>query len=172
MEGSSIVVMGVTSSGKSTVATLLSERLSVKFIDGDDLHPKENILKMASGQPLTDQDREPWLKRINEAIYNIESKNETGILVCSALKKQYRDIIRNSNSKVTFIFLDGSKELVLERIKQREGHYMKPEMLDSQFEILERPESEHDVITINIAQSAEKIVEQCVDKLKKLRGFK
>lgn len=167
MAGHSIVVMGVASSGKSTVGALLSERLNAKFIDGDDLHPRVNVLKMASGSPLTDEDREPWLVRVNDAIFSIESKKETAILVCSALKKKYRNTLREGNNKVAFIFLDGPRELVKERISQRENHYMKPEMVDSQFEALEKPENESDVITISIDQPLVDLVNQCVIELNK-----
>ncbi|CAH0525069.1 gluconokinase [Vibrio hippocampi] len=165
MAGFSIVVMGVCSSGKSTIGELLAKRLNTKFIDGDDLHPKENVQKMSAGIPLTDEDRTPWLNRVNDAIYSVESKGESMVLVCSALKKQYRDLIRQGNQSVMFVFLDGSIELVKERISQRNGHYMKPEMVDSQFAALEKPYDECDVITVNIDQSVPDLINECLLKL-------
>ena len=165
MKGKSIIVMGVSASGKTTIGQQLAQALNAKFIDGDDLHPKGNVMKMASGIPLDDTDREPWLERINDAIYSIRRKEETGVIVCSALKKQYRDKIRLGNDNLTFLFLDGSMELILGRIAQREGHYMKTEMLTSQFQTLERPTDEPDVITIDISQSIERILEQSVKSL-------
>ncbi|MFM2621800.1 gluconokinase [Vibrio owensii] len=165
MSGFNIVVMGVSSSGKSTIGEYLANRLNAKFLDGDDLHPKENVLKMASGQPLTDHDRAPWLKRVNDAIFSVEIKEEKMVLVCSALKKQYRDQIRHGNTNVTFIFLDGSKELIKKRIALREGHYMKPKMVDSQFAVLEKPVGEHDVITVSIDQSIPELLDTCVTSL-------
>ncbi|CAM4032596.1 gluconokinase [Vibrio neonatus] len=165
MEGKSIVIMGVSGSGKSTIGELLAARLSAKFIDGDDLHPKSNVIKMSSGTPLNDDDRAPWLERINDAIFSIYSKNETCVFVCSALKKNYRDAIRCGNEKVRFIFLDGSQELVLERIRMRNSHFMKSDMLASQFAILEKPVDEDDVITIDISMSIEEMLDDICIRL-------
>ncbi|WP_104041251.1 gluconokinase [Vibrio hyugaensis] len=158
MAGSSVVVMGVCASGKTTIGEHLAEKLGRKFIDGDNLHPRANIQKMASGQPLNDDDRKPWLERIRDAAYSLESKNEHGIIVCSALKKIYRDQIREGNENVTFLFLDGSKELILERMRARQGHFMKENMVNSQFETLERPENEPRTIFVNIDATIEEVV--------------
>ncbi|GAD80354.1 gluconokinase [Vibrio ezurae] len=165
MEGKSIVIMGVSGSGKSTIGELLAARLSAKFIDGDDLHPKANVIKMASGTPLDDSDRTPWLERINDAIYSIYSKNETCVFVCSALKKKYRDAIRNGNENVRFVFLEGSQELVLERVHMRSSHFMKSDMVDSQFAILEQPVDEDDVITIDISLSVDEMLDDICSRL-------
>ena len=150
MQGKSIIVMGVCGCGKSTIGEALARRLNAKFIDGDDLHPKANIQKMASGTPLNDDDRKPWLERIRDAAYSIEAKNEVGVIVCSALKKVYRDQAREGNENVQFVFLDGDKSLILDRMRARKGHYMREAMLDSQLEILERPDYEAGVITVSI----------------------
>ncbi|WP_399423945.1 gluconokinase [Vibrio campbellii] len=158
MAGSSVVVMGVCASGKTTIGEHLAKKLGRKFIDGDDLHPRANIQKMASGQPLNDDDRKPWLERIRDAAYSLESKNEHGIIVCSALKKIYRDQIREGNENVTFLFLDGSKELILERMRARQGHFMKENMVNSQFETLERPEDEPRTIFVSIDATIEDVV--------------
>lgn len=159
MAGSSIIVMGVSGSGKSTVGASIAKHLGAKFIDGDDLHPRANIEKMRSGEPLNDDDRAPWLERIRDAAFSLENKNECGVIVCSALKKSYRDQIRDGNKQVTFVFLDGDKSLILERMGAREGHFMKANMLDSQFAALERPTAdEQDVLTIAIGTGVDQVV--------------
>jgi gluconokinase len=163
MAGSSVVVMGVCASGKTTIGEHLAKKLGRKFIDGDDLHPRANIQKMASGQPLNDDDRKPWLERIRDAAYSLESKNEHGIIVCSALKKIYRDQIREGNENVTFLFLDGSKELILERMRTRQGHFMKENMVNSQFETLERPENEPRTIFVSIDATIEEVVSNAAE---------
>ncbi|WP_274878384.1 gluconokinase [Vibrio harveyi] len=163
MAGSSVVVMGVCASGKTTIGEHLAKKLGRKFIDGDDLHPRANIQKMASGQPLNDDDRKPWLERIRDAAYSLESKNEHGIIVCSALKKIYRDQIREGNENVTFLFLDGSKELILERMRARQGHFMKENMVNSQFEALERPENEPRTIFVSIDATIEDVVSSAAE---------
>ncbi|GAB7228632.1 gluconokinase [Vibrio rotiferianus] len=163
MAGSSVVVMGVCASGKTTIGEHLAKKLGRKFIDGDDLHPRANIQKMASGQPLNDDDRKPWLERIRDAAYSLESKNEHGIIVCSALKKIYRDQIREGNENVTFLFLDGSKELILERMRARQGHFMKENMVNSQFETLERPEDEPRTIFVSIDATIEEVVSNAAE---------
>ncbi|MGR5211995.1 gluconokinase [Vibrio rotiferianus] len=163
MAGSSVVVMGVCASGKTTIGEHLAKKLGRKFIDGDDLHPRANIQKMASGQPLNDDDRKPWLERIRDAAYSLESKNEHGIIVCSALKKIYRDQIREGNESVSFLFLDGSKELILERMRARQGHFMKENMVNSQFETLERPENEPRTIFVSIDATIEEVVSNAAE---------
>ncbi|PKH09273.1 gluconokinase [Moritella sp. Urea-trap-13] len=160
MIGRSIIVMGVSGSGKSTIGLKISQQLGVKFIDGDDLHPKANILKMAASQPLNDADRQPWLERIRDACFSIEQKNETGVIVCSALRKDYRDQIRDGNKAVTFIYLDGSFDLILTRMKARAGHFFSgDEMLKSQFNTLEQPlADESDVLSVPIDGTIDNIV--------------
>ncbi|QLB18159.1 gluconokinase [Mannheimia granulomatis] len=162
-QGKAFILMGVSSTGKTTIGTAVAQKLGMKLIDGDDLHPRANIIKMGSGIPLNDDDRKPWLERINDAAFSLEQKSEKGIIVCSALKKKYRDQIRQGNANVSFIFLHGSFELVLERMKQRQGHFMKAEMLQSQFNTLEIPEAgEPDVIFIDIDGSFDEVVERCI----------
>lgn len=166
MNGQSFILMGVSSTGKTTIGTEVARRLHLKLIDGDDLHPRANIIKMGSGQPLNDEDRHPWLERINDAAFSLEQKSEKGIIICSALKKKYRDQIRQGNKNVRFLFLNGNFELVLERMKQRQGHYMKTEMLKSQFATLEVPQTdEPDVIHIDIIGSFEEVVEACIQAI-------
>lgn len=166
-KGKSIILMGVSSTGKTSVGTEVARRLGLKLIDGDDLHPRANIIKMGQGQPLNDQDRYPWLERIRDAAFSLEQKSEKGIIICSALKKQYRDLIREGNDSVKFLFLHGDFELVLQRMRQRKGHFMKEEMLKSQFDTLEVPKAEEtDVLAVNIDGSFEEVVERCVEALK------
>lgn len=166
-KGKSIILMGVSSTGKTSVGTEVARRLGLKLIDGDDLHPRANIIKMGQGQPLNDQDRYPWLERIRDAAFSLEQKSENGIIICSALKKQYRDLIREGNDSVKFLFLHGDFELVLQRMRQRKGHFMKEEMLKSQFDTLEVPQAEEtDVLAVNIDGSFEQVVERCVEALK------
>ena len=168
-KGKSFILMGVSSTGKTSVGTAVADRLGIKLIDGDDLHPRANIIKMGQGQPLNDEDRAPWLERIRDAAFSLDQKSEVGIIVCSALKKKYRDLIREGNDSVNFLFLHGSFELVLQRMKQRKGHYMKAEMLKSQFETLEIPQAdEPDVIQIDIDGTFDEVVERCVNALKPL----
>ena len=167
--GKSFILMGVSSTGKTSVGTEVAHRLGIKLIDGDDLHPRANIIKMREGHPLNDEDRAPWLERIRDAAFSLERKSEVGIIICSALKKKYRDLIREGNGNVKFLFLEGTFELVLERMKQRKGHYMKTDMLKSQFETLEVPgQDESDVIHVDISGSFEQVVERCVEALKSL----
>ncbi|MCL1047158.1 gluconokinase [Shewanella electrodiphila] len=168
MTGRTIIVMGVCACGKSTVGEKLATRLNAKFIDGDDLHPRANIQKMARGEPLNDDDRAPWLERVRVAAYSIESKNETAIIVCSALKQQYRDTIRNGNQQVAFLYLEGSYELILARMQARSGHFMKQNMVDSQFSTLESPSQEALVVTVNIDNTIENIVTAATEQFRQL----
>lgn len=168
-QGKAFILMGVSSTGKTTIGTTIAQQLGLKLIDGDDLHPRANIIKMSNGSPLNDNDRKPWLERINDAAFSLEQKSERGIIICSALKKKYRDQIRQGNADVKFIFLHGSFELVLERMKQRQGHYMKTEMLQSQFDTLEIPQAdETDVIFIDIDGNFDEVVERCVQAIQPL----
>ncbi|BAS49373.1 carbohydrate kinase [Aggregatibacter actinomycetemcomitans NUM4039] len=165
--GKSIILMGVSSTGKTSVGTEVARRLGIKLIDGDDLHPRANIIKMGEGHPLNDEDRAPWLERIRDAAFSLEQKSEVGIIVCSALKKKYRDQIRDGNRNVKFLFLQGSYDVILERMRQRKGHYMKESMLKSQFDTLEVPGAdEPDVIAIDINAPFEEVVARCVQALK------
>lgn len=168
-KGKSIILMGVSGTGKTSVGTEVAYRLGLKLIDGDDLHPRANIIKMRQGQPLNDEDRMPWLERIRDAAFSLEQKSEKGIIICSALKKQYRDQIRDGNQNIKFIYLSGSFELVLSRLQKRQGHYMKTEMLRSQFATLEVPQAdETDIYHIDIDAIFEEVVQRCVEAIKPL----
>lgn len=165
-QGLAIIVMGVSGSGKSSVAQAVAQQLQIKMLDGDDLHPRANILKMAGGTPLDDQDRAPWLERINDAAFALQHKNEVGLIVCSALKKKYRDLIRAGN-QVVFVHLHGAMDVILERMQQRQGHFMKPQMLASQFATLELPDAtETDVIPVAIEGTFDEVVAQVISQLR------
>ncbi|MGA7012188.1 MAG: gluconokinase, partial [Pseudolabrys sp.] len=125
------VVMGVSGSGKTTVAVLLSAALGCQFQEGDDLHPPENVEKMHKGMPLTDADRFPWLRKIAEEIDGWRARGESGVLTCSALKRSYRDIIIGGRSNVTLVFLKGSRDLIHMRMAARHEHFMPVGLLDS-----------------------------------------
>lgn len=167
MAGKSIILMGVSGSGKSTIGAAVAREIKAKFIDGDDLHPRANIQKMASGQPLNDEDRAPWLQRLNDAAYSLNHKNESGIIVCSALKRRYRDLLRKDNDNMVFIYLKGSFEVIMARLQARSGHFMPTELLKSQFDALEEPGAdEKDVICVDIDTDVEGVVGRCVAALK------
>lgn len=161
MTGQSIIIMGVSGCGKSSVGAELARKLGAKFIDGDDLHPKANIQKMAGGHPLNDDDRAPWLERLNDAAYSLRHKNEVGFIVCSALKRRYRDRLREGNPETIFLYMKGSFDVILARLQARAGHYMPTTLLQSQFDALEEPGAdEPDVVCIDIDGSFDEVVER------------
>lgn len=163
-----IVVMGVSGSGKSTLAQNLCETLQLRMKDGDDLHLPESVAKMSAGIALQDEDRWPWLDRIAHYLTNDEAENsQGGIVACSALKRIYRDRIRQQAGPVVFLFLDGHPDLIRQRMQQRIGHYMQPGLLDSQLQTLEKPSTdESDVITLSIDQPVTQILQQALTALK------
>jgi gluconokinase len=162
------VVMGVSGSGKTTVAMLLAAALGWQYIEGDDLHPPENVEKMHGGTPLTDEDRWPWLRRIAEVIDEWRAKGQSGVLTCSALKHAYRDIIIGDRPDVRLVYLDGSRELIGRRMAARHEHFMPVALLDSQFATLEPPtESEHP-ITVSVGGRPDEIVGEIIRELEQL----
>jgi carbohydrate kinase (thermoresistant glucokinase family) len=151
------VIMGVSGCGKSTVGEALAARLGCPFYDGDDFHPPQNVAKMAGGRPLTDDDRQPWLARLHDLIAEHTTRGETAVLACSALKKKYRDQLRMDSKTVQFIYLEGTFDLIWQRLASRSGHYMKAAMLQSQFDALEPPASA-EVFTVSIDQTPAQIL--------------
>ena len=133
-----LFVMGVSGSGKTTIGKLLAEKLQTPFFDGDDYHPQANVEKMAKGHPLNDEDREGWLRRLNELASKQE--HQGAIIACSALKSKYRKQLRQGLNTVEFVYLEGSFELISDRLSDRKGHFMPPDLLRSQFDALEIPE--------------------------------
>ena len=154
-----IVVMGVAGSGKTTIASGLAEKLGVPFVEGDSLHPAANVKKMASGIPLTDDDRWPWLEAIGERM-EVERLTGHGVVVsCSALKHAYRDCLRKEvHGKVHFILLDGSRELISDRMRKRKGHFMPPALLDSQFATLEKPTPDEHAVILDISHTVQNLL--------------
>jgi gluconokinase len=157
-----VIVMGVSGSGKTTIGRMLADRLDCPFYDGDDFHPPENKAKMAAGIPLEDNDRAGWLSALGDLIRKHSQKGESGVIACSALKEKYRSLLCVKNVEVRFVYLKGSYELILERMKSRQGHYMKADMLKSQFDALEEPQG---VIIADINWSPEQIVEYSAGQL-------
>lgn len=156
------VVMGVSGCGKTTVGEALAAHLSCPFYDGDDFHPPQNVAKMAGGIPLNDADRAPWLAILAALIQEHLDRGETAVLASSALKKRYRDQLR-VNDQVQFIYLDGDFDLIWGRMQDRQDHYMRAEMLQSQFEALEEPD-EDEAIKVPIDQSVDDILAQILHK--------
>jgi gluconokinase len=153
--GCAVVVMGVSGSGKTTVADLVAKRLGWPFIEGDRLHPKANVEKMRQGIPLTDADRAPWLDRIGEELKRWAAEGQSGVLTCSALKRAYRDRIRFARPDVRFVYLKGSEELIGGRVATRHHEYMPASLLRSQFDTLEEPTPEEGVVTVDAGGSPE-----------------
>jgi gluconokinase len=163
-----LIVMGVSGCGKSTLAAALSERLGLDMVDGDDLHLPESVAKMRSGVALEDADRWPWLDRIGD--YLSQPHPQGRVVACSALKRIYRDRIREQAGDVCFLFLDGDFELIDQRLRQRMGHYMQAGLLDSQFRTLEKPQAdETDVIRLPITEPVHSMVVQALQALHDLQ---
>ncbi|ATN33127.1 gluconokinase [Rhizobium sp. ACO-34A] len=152
--------MGVSGCGKSSVGALLAERLGLAFVEGDSLHPAGNVAKMAQGIALTDEDRWPWLETIGRLMAEALNRGEGIVVSCSALKRIYRDRLRQATSdRLAFVFLDGTPELLLSRMGARTGHFMPVTLLESQLRTLEVPTGEQGVITVNIDGSVDAIVD-------------
>jgi carbohydrate kinase (thermoresistant glucokinase family) len=150
-----VLLMGVAGSGKTTVGVELASQLGWSFRDADDFHPPENVAKMSSGVALTDPDREPWLAAIRAHISNCLTRGESAVVTCSALKEKYRDAAIPDPSRVKLVHLVGSFDLILRRMQARKDHFMKPQMLESQFATLERPRH---ALEVDIAKSPPEIV--------------
>jgi gluconokinase len=160
-----LIVMGVSGSGKSTVADKLAETLGWTHEDGDKFHPASNVAKMAAGHPLTDEDRSPWLRAIAAEIDRACKAGEHVVIACSALKRGYRDLLVHGRSDVRIIFLNGTQELIADRLAKRKGHFMPPDLLPSQFRTLEPPASDENPVTVSIDASIEAIVADIIHKL-------
>jgi gluconokinase len=161
-----LVVMGVSGSGKSTIADKLAERLRWKYEDGDKFHPASNVAKMSAGQPLTDEDRWPWLQAIADEIDRVCGAGEHAVIACYALKRAYRDILVHGRSDVRIIYLKGTQELIASRLALRKHHFMPPGLLASQFRTLEPPDASESPVTVSIDASVETIVDDIVRQLK------
>ncbi|KAF3695715.1 putative gluconokinase [Channa argus] len=181
------IIMGVSGCGKSTLGAVLSEKLGWPLYEGDDYHPQENIEKMARGEALTDQDRLPWLLKLHEIIQRERSSGSDALVVCSALKRLYRQILLNgskalaasssqdqeiqpsTSTGVFFLFLHGDYDLIYQRMVARRGHYMKADLLRSQFDALEPPLDDENVLSLDISRSITDmamVVEKHINRLK------
>jgi gluconokinase len=152
--------MGVSGCGKTAIGKALAAKLGWDFYDADNFHPPENITKMASGIPLNDDDRAPWLASLHALISNCLNENRPGVLACSALKERYRRLLLADNQGVQIVFLKGDYDLIWSRMIARPGHYMKPEMLKSQFDALDEPTNG---LVIDVSLSVDEIVSQILE---------
>jgi gluconokinase len=162
-----VVVMGVSGSGKTTVASLLAATFGWPFQEGDKLHPPANVEKMSGGTPLTDADRLPWLQKIARTIDDWRAHGQSGVITCSALKRSYRDIIVGERPDVRLVYLKGSLDLIRRRMAARHGHFMPATLLESQFTILEEPSPDENPIVVDIDGSPEEIARAIACRLHK-----
>ncbi len=161
-----IIVMGVSGSGKSSIGEKIAAGLGLPFVEGDALHPAANVEKMSRGIPLSDEDRVPWLDRIGKEMKASLTKGEGIIVSCSALKRSYRDRLRAAaGGNLYFVYLEGSKELLTERMGHRQGHFMPTSLLESQLQTLEVPTGEPGVVTVDIDDTIEDIAAKALKAL-------
>lgn len=157
-----VIVMGVAGSGKTTVGELLAQEMGWDFYDADAFHPPENIEKMANGTPLTDADRAPWLAALHDLISTSLKENRPAVLACSALKESYRQTLLEGNEGVQIVYLKGSYDLLWSRLSLRKDHYMKPQMLQSQFATLEEPAN---ALTVDVSMQVKDLVSEILKQL-------
>jgi gluconokinase len=160
-----LIVMGVSGSGKSTVAVKLAERLGWTFEDGDRFHPASNVAKMSAGRPLTDEDRWPWLQAIADEIDRVARNSGRVVIACSALRRAYRELLVHGRDDVRIVFLEGTKALIADRLARRKDHFMPKGLLDSQFKTLEPPQTDEHPITVSIDAPVEVIVQNIIAQL-------
>ena len=159
------VVMGVCGSGKSLIGAQLARELDVEFVEGDGLHPPENVRRMAAGIPLTDADRHGWLVAIAARLRDAKRAGVGLVVSCSALKRRYRDLLRsNGDVDVRFVYLAGSQALLAERLANRRGHFMPPALLESQLSILEEPAPDEHAWVCDISEAPHTIVNSLVTR--------
>ena len=154
-----IIVMGVSGSGKTTVANSLAQRLGWQSLEGDTFHPKANVVKMSAGIPLTDADRWPWLQAIATRIDALREEGQSVVVACSALKRAYRAILLDGQPDAILLYLRGTKTLIAERMKERHNHFMPPALLDSQFATLEEPGVDEDPVVVDIGAAADSVIQ-------------
>jgi gluconokinase len=158
------VIMGVSGSGKTTIGAQLARALNVEFVDGDDLHPPENVRRMSAGIPLADEDRRPWLLAIAERLRAAKRAGVGVVATCSALKHSYRDLLRGGAADAQFVYLKGSLALIAKRMAERLGHFMPPSLLESQFATLEEPTPDEHAWVCDIRQTPDAIVADLVKR--------
>ena len=169
-----IVVMGVSSSGKSTVGQSIGRRLHVPFLDGDGYHPPANVEKMRAGIPLDDADRWPWLESLATALHEAANRKGAAVGACSALKRAYREFLtQEAGEPILFVYLEGTRELIGERMARRQHEYMPTSLLDSQFATLEVPDpATENVLVVPVTDSVEKITSATLKAVDHLKSFK
>jgi gluconokinase len=160
------VLMGVSGSGKTTIARGVAQREGWRLVEGDAFHPPANVVKMQAGTPLTDADRWPWLHAIAHEIDAMRERDEQAVVACSVLKRAYRDILIGARADVVLVYLQGSQALIAQRLAARKGHFMPPTLLDSQFATLEEPGEDEHPIVVSIAPPPVAIVDEVVRQLK------
>jgi len=171
MRAAAIIVMGVSGSGKSTIGALLAERLGWPFADADGFHPPENVAKMAAGIPLTDADRWPWLDAIAAHIDAARKAGQPVVVACSALRRAYRDRLRAGHGDLLFLHLSGAPEVIAARQAARQGHFMPPSLMASQFATLEDTVAEPDAVTVSVKASPHEVVEAALAHLRQHRAI-
>ena len=166
-----LVVMGVSGSGKSTVATTLVARLGWEFAEGDDFHPPANVEKMRAGHPLDDDDRWPWLRSLAAWIGEHEQAGKSAVVTCSALKRSYRDLLRDGHPSVWFAHVTADAEQIRDRVQRRTGHYMSPSLLDSQLATLEPLQDDEPGASVSGAGQPDEVVDALLATLRAERGL-
>ena len=165
-----VVMMGVSGSGKTTIAEGVAKREGWPMVEGDAFHPPANVAKMASGTPLTDEDRWPWLRAIAREVDALRGRGQSAVVTSSALKRAYRDILIGDRPDVRLVYLKGSKDLIGRRMAERKGHFMPPALLDSQFATLEEPGEDEHPIVVSIEPPPAVVIDEVVRKLKERTG--
>jgi len=165
MNKPNIVVMGVAGCGKSSLGKVLSEALGATFIEGDSFHPPENVARMSAGTPLTDDDRAGWLAQLAERLASGRARGESMVLACSALKRRYRDKLREGDPELLFVHLSGAPQLIAERMAERTAHFMPQSLIESQFGDLEALQVDERAVVCDIQQSLETIRDRVAEYL-------
>jgi gluconokinase len=160
-----LILMGVSGSGKTTIGERLATRMSWRYEDADTFHPASNVAKMSAGQPLTDQDRWPWLNAIAAEIDRACTAGERVVIGCSALRRVYRDVLVHGRDDVRFVYLEGTQAMIADRLGQRKGHFMPPGLLASQFQTLEPPTPDERAVTVSIDAQVEVIIDRIISQL-------
>ena len=160
------VVMGVSGSGKTTIACAIANREGWILLEGDRFHPAANIAKMEAGTPLTDDDRWPWLRAIAARQDQLRAAGQSAVIACSALKRAYRDILIGGRADTVLIYLRGSKPLIADRVKARQDHFMPPALLDSQFADLQEPTTDEQPIVVDIGAPVEAVIRDAVRQVR------